>query len=131
MNAASKNNLLYAFSVLLLLSACVWVRSITRIESTPVPLPGDTPATETAVIPRPTASPPAAPGSFADFHGFAADIAAALQDRSASFFEDHAASSAWECLGDEPFGVCKGVPSGTTLEGIPVAYDWAAYEVIP
>jgi len=68
-------------------------------------------------------------GSFADFHLFAAEIATALQDRNISFFDEHATSSVWNCLGDETAGVCKDISSDAAAEGIPVAYDWARYEL--
>jgi hypothetical protein len=128
MKARTKHTILYVFTVLLLTSACLGTSLVSGGSATRVS-PSVPPTAEPIVTREPTASLTVAAGSFDDFRLFAAKIDTALQDRKASFFDDHAASSTWHCLGDETMGICKDAPADTTLEGIPVSYDWATYEV--
>lgn len=131
MKTKAKNNIVYIFPLFLLVSACIWMGSAPEISPTIMPtLARNAPPTiEATVTSEQTASPTIAAGSFDDFQRFAAGIDSALQAREASFFAGHASSSVWYCLGDEILGVCKGVPADTTLEGVPVTYDWSTYEV--
>jgi len=125
----AKSNIFYIFPVFLLVSACIWGTSSSKIESTPVSFPSDPPAIEPAAMGEQTASPTVVAGSFADFYLFGTEIAAALQARNISFFNEYATASTWICLGDETIGVCKDMSPETTVTGIPVTYDWATYEV--
>lgn len=134
MKSKAKNNVVYILLLFLLGSACLWTGSPPDVSPTSLPTSGRTSAAEATVtsapaVSKPTASPTPAAGSFADFQVFAAQIAAALQAGETSFFEDYAAPSTWYCLDDEVLGVCKDLPADTTLEGIPVTYDWRIYEV--
>ncbi len=130
MKANIKDSFFYVFSVFLLLSACAWVSSIGGKDPTRMPLPSDTPTVETTATSAPTAGPAAAPGSFEDFHSFAARIDTALQNGDTAFFDEHLSISSWLCMGEpDAIGVCKDVPADTMLEGIPVTYDWKKYEV--
>ena len=129
MKAKTKSNIVYIFPVCLLISACLWTSSASGIHATLVPFPSDTPTVETTVTSAQTASLTVEPGSFDDFRLFATEIAAALQDRDISFFDQYATASTWTCLGDEIIGICKDMPADTTLKGVPVTYDWARYEL--
>lgn len=131
MKAKRKYNVFYVLAMFLLISACIGTNSNSGIKPTFVPPPSDTPTIETTATSEQTASPTVTvvAGSFADFHLFAAEIATALQDRNISFFEEYATPSVWSCLGDETAGVCKDLPSDAAAEGIPLAYDWARYEL--
>ena len=129
MNARTKSHIFYVFPVFLLISACIWTSSISGMNATLVPFPSDTSTVEITVTSEQTASPTIAAGSFDDFRLFAAEIAAALQDRDISFFDEYATASTWTCLGDETIGVCKDMPADTTLKGVPVTYDWTRYEL--
>jgi hypothetical protein len=126
MKASATSNIVYVFPVFLFISACIWTGSSSGINATLAPLPSSTPTTITTMQ---TTSPTVIPGSFDDFHLFAAKIAAALQDKAVSFFEKYAISSTWTCLGEETFGICKDMPADTTLKGVPVTDDWTTYEV--
>lgn len=125
MKAKVKNNLVSILLLSLLGAACLWTGSTPDVSPTPLP----TPTAEATLTSEPAASPTAAAGSYADFQMFAAEIAAALQARDASFLGEHAKSSIWHCLGEETLGVCQGIPADTTLEGIPVTHEWKTYEV--
>jgi hypothetical protein len=141
MTTKTNRAVFYFFPAILLISACMCTSSISEIDPTLAPLPSHTPASEATVTREPTASPTrvvsaptevptVAPGSFADFRLFAAEIDSALQDGNTSFFDEHLTTSSWLCLGEpDIMGVCKDVPADTTLEGIPVTQDWSTYEV--
>lgn len=138
MKCPSVPNSMLLFVLLCVVSACVWTGNTP--ETTPT-LPSAPTASE--VPPSPTAAPllPAtptsqpeepspttiAPGSFADFDHFAAEIAAAIQNKQASFFGEHASISISNCTGDETIGPCAGRSSGAVVQGIPVSREWATY----
>ncbi len=127
MRAHTKNNILYAVPAVLLISACMWVSSLSGDHATAVPL---TPTVAATLTPVSTAGPTVAAGSFSDFRLFAAEIDSALQNKNVSFFGKYATATTWTCTGEEPAGVCTSLPADKTLEGIPVAYDWARYELL-
>jgi hypothetical protein len=140
MQTRRKGNIFTVVFIFLLISACIGTRSISGIDPTRTALPDDTPvfdsivvtedpATPPSVINEPTATSTVVAGSFEDFQSFAMEIAPALQDKNTSFFDEYAAASTWNCLGDETFGVCKDMPADTLLKGVPVTYDWERYEL--
>jgi len=119
----------HLFLLFFLVSACIWTSPVeTSLTLTPSPGVENTP-TLAATAAGPNAPPTIVPGSFADFQTFATEIAKALQDKNAAFFNEHASSTLWNCLGDETVGVCKGRPAGQDVQGIPVTRDWATYQL--
>ena len=116
-NNAKGNIVVYLFPVVLFISACAWFDFIS----------GDVPATNTPDIPIENAN--VVGGSFEDFSSYATNIATALHNKDALFFEQYSVSSIWNCLGDETLGVCQDHSGGKTLEGIPVTIEWGDYEL--
>ncbi|MCJ7433428.1 MAG: hypothetical protein MUO77_08080 [Anaerolineales bacterium] len=117
-------NVFYLFFLFPLISACIRLSPILGIATfTPSPV------SETSPTLAVTASPTIAAGSLADFYMFAADIAAAIHDKNASFFDERSSPHVWNCLGDETQGVCQGRHVGDVLQGIPVTHNWATYRL--
>lgn len=129
MKTKTKCNFFYIFPVVLLISACMCTSSISGINPTVTPVPSNTPTIAPTTPSELTEELTVAPGSLDDFRLLAAKIANALEDKDVSLFDEYAAPSTWTCLGDETFGVCKDLPADTTMEGVPVAYDWERYEL--
>lgn len=125
MKTGPSRNVFYLLLLFFLVSACKWTDQISGSGPTFTPAPAAQVTPTLAVTATAATSSTPAAGSLADFSVFAADIAAAIRARDASFFEQRSAPQVWNCLGDETEGICQGHASSDVLQGIPVTHDWA------
>ena len=84
-NNAKGNIVVYLFPVVLFISACAWFDFIS----------GDVPATNTPDIPIENAN--VVGGSFEDFSSYATNIATALHNKDALFFEQYSKTTVFRC----------------------------------
>jgi hypothetical protein len=124
MKAKTTRRVIHLFLLIPLILACKWLSPVFETATlTPSPVNDGSPT------PAVAANSSVVAESFADFHAFAADIAAAISDKNASFFGEQSSPKVWNCLGDETHGVCQDRSAGDVLKGIPVTHDWARYSV--